>query len=253
MSVEVLGAVRELSLGATFELACMAALDPQGSVHSLVSRFAQSEEAFASLTKAQNRSVGLFDAPSVEIAAVPVAIDSSSQFHQRFTRSLQKSGFARPLDAVLAKALAEMADNVLQHSGERTPAAGIWGYHVEREWMTFAVADLGRGILASLGSNPRYAHLRRSSEALEQAVRCGASRRVDGMAGMGFSALQRNLASYGGQLRFRSGDAALSLGGESGGYRSTPSSSANLRGFQLVVTVDLRKRPQERPVTHSNR
>ena len=72
-------------------------------------------------------------------------------FESRFTAAVRDAGFGKKAMA-LAGAFFEMADNITQHSGisTRQIARGILAYQVEAGKMTFAVGDVGRGVLASL-------------------------------------------------------------------------------------------------------
>jgi hypothetical protein len=109
-------------------------------------------------------------------------------------------------------------------------------YSVGRRTMTFAVADLGRGVLASLRTNPAWAALTSSREALVRAIRDRASRRTSVPKGGGFDQVHRALADLNGVLRFRSGDAALILDGRGRDRQITASDSPAMAGFQISVT-----------------
>lgn len=167
--------------------------------------------------------------------------DPASLFQSRFRRSLEKQGFGKKLSLALSKAMQEMADNVVQHSGsdEEHPAPGLVGYHVEERWMTYAVADIGRGVLASLETNPRWSTLSGSGHALRAAIYQNASRRIGSAGGAGFSEVQKSLADLNGTLRFRSGDACLTLVGRRTARLATLSSNPYLVGFQLAATCCL--------------
>lgn len=161
----------------------------------------------------------------------------------RFRGALQSNGFPTKLAFAITKVFSEVADNVLQHSTdvEGVPALGIWGYHVGQRWMSFAVADTGRGILRSLRSAPKYASLRNTSEALNAAFRQHASRRVATDPGHkgSFSHIEKRLAELNGVLRFRSDDARVTLDGREGRYDTTFAPSPQLPGFQMVATCAL--------------
>ncbi|MFN7141855.1 MAG: hypothetical protein ACK4UN_21250, partial [Limisphaerales bacterium] len=75
-------------------------------------------------------------------------------YESRFVKAAKEHGFGAKADA-LAGALFEMSDNVVQHGAEggALPPKGVIGYHVEEGRLTFAVADVGRGVLASLLSS----------------------------------------------------------------------------------------------------
>lgn len=144
----------------------------------------------------------------------------------------------------------EMADNVVQHSGpdEEHPGAGLVGYHVEESWMTYAVADVGQGVLSSLETNPKWSVLSHSRDALRAAIYQRASRRIESPGGDGFSQVQKSLADLNGALRFRSGDACLTLVGRRCVRQATLSSNPYLAGFQLAVTCCLAMDNSPRPL-----
>ena len=99
-----------------------------------------------------------FDAPRKELWRIRSSADwtddAASLFQGRFKRSLEKHGFGKKLSLALSKAMQEMADNIVQHSGrdEEHPSAGLVAYHVEESWMTYAVADVGRGVSGQPGN-----------------------------------------------------------------------------------------------------
>ncbi|MDO8433844.1 MAG: hypothetical protein Q7S58_15695 [Candidatus Binatus sp.] len=191
------------------------------------------------------KTPGSFDAPRKELWHIRSrsdwADDPAFLFQARFRRSLEKHGFGKKLSLALSKAMQEMADNIIQHSGpdEEHPAVGLVGYHVDGQWMTYAVADVGRGVLASLETNPKWSTLTESGNALRAAVYQRASRRVNSPYGTGFSEVQKSLADLNGTLRFRSGDASLTLVGQRAARQAIFSSNPYLVGFQLAVTCGL--------------
>ena len=206
--------------------------------------FDHARELFAADAAAPNE-LAPFGAPNKELWRIQSrgdwASDRSALFQSRFRRSLEIHSFGKKLSLALSKAMQEMADNVVQHSGpdEEHPALGLVGYHVGKNWMTYAVADIGRGVLASLQTNPTWASLPGSREALRESVCHYASRRADAPHGTGFSEVQKSLADLNGTLRFRTGNACLSLVGRRDARRATISSNPYLVGFQLAVTCSL--------------
>lgn len=128
-----------------------------------------------------------------------------------------------------------MADNVVQHSNLGLQPDAVIGYMVTADAFEFAVADLGRGVLASLRENPLHASLASDAEALRAACTRGASRRTTG-AGTGFADLLRALADLEAWLSFRSGTARLVIDGRgTAERREVVSNSVTLAGFQLSV------------------
>lgn len=114
----------------------------------------------------------------------------------------------------LVGAMGEIADNVLEHS-DAAPT-GFIVFCGRPGSFEFAVADDGIGALASLRSNPEYAHLADEGDALLCALTDGESRfGKAAQRGTGFSTLFRSLANMNASLRFRSGDHALNMAGKS--------------------------------------
>jgi hypothetical protein len=162
-------------------------------------------------------------------------------FESRFTAGLRQAGFGRKSIA-LAGAFFEMADNVTQHSGMSSahPARGILGYHVQPNKMTFAVGDVGRGVLSSLIENPVWSHLQESSDALEAIVRDHASRRIGMGPGNGFLQILKSLADMNGHLVFRSGNGVLTISGKPDMRHATKGSVNFFQGFQLSVSCSVK-------------
>jgi len=131
-----------------------------------------------------------------------------SQCIRDLLNELKANGFPAKLAGALAGAVAEMADNVWQHSQAEAP--GLLAYQVRRRRFAFSVADTGIGVLASLRKNPRYRQLSSSMEAVRAAIEPGVSRFLDG-GGMGFPSLLHALADLWGTARIRSGEAGLSI------------------------------------------
>jgi hypothetical protein len=129
----------------------------------------------------------------------------------------QNVAIARGLDRSLVDgligALIELQDNVYLHS--EASASGMVAYAAAPGVFEFVVADAGIGVLASLTKNPEFAELKDSSEALRVAASDGASR-FDRSTGHGFGIGQlfKALARDAGELRFRSGDHAMSIRGD---------------------------------------
>lgn len=124
------------------------------------------------------------------------------------------AGLPRGLAAGLMGALGELQDNVFEHSGR--PESGLVAYAASDGAFEFVVADTGRGVLASLRDNPDFAGVTDSGAALRVAASDGASRHARSTGhGYGIGQLFRALAHDAAELRFRSGDYALRLWGDS--------------------------------------
>jgi hypothetical protein len=237
----------EFTLPGAIELACSAhtwsptseaaKLINSWSTHSIVLSHAILAFAGGNLPKVER-----WAAPRFELRQIASADDWFSEeavlFQSRFARSLTASGFTRKLAVALSGCFREMVDNVLQHSSpiEGIPAPALAGYHVESGWLTFVVADLGRGVLASLHDNPAWQHLTDSAAALSFALRKGASRRRDMQErDGGLQGMHQALMNHNALIRFRSGDGKLEMDGRSGRHDFVSGKSASLIGTQLTV------------------
>ncbi|WP_031297579.1 hypothetical protein [Sphingobium lactosutens] len=114
------------------------------------------------------------------------------------------------LIAALMGAMVELQDNIYEHSG--APETGMVAYAVTRRSFEFVVADRGVGVLRTLHQNPRYADIADAGVALQEMIKDGVSRFPSEMGrGQGFSQLFRALVGHNAELRFRSGDHALTM------------------------------------------
>lgn len=243
-----------ITLAATLELACCFwtwQRNHSEEASELVRSWSQQnqslEQAINALIYRHWPTTNVLASPLFEICPVPFAADISSDrwtmYEDRFARSLERHGdFGRKLSLALSKALHEMVDNVIQHSSATVnhPALGVVGYHISRRVMTFAVADVGRGVLNSLRTNPRWSSLLDSSQALQLAVSASATRRVgDDHEDGGFERVLEALADLNGLLRFRSGNGLLTIDGRGQARQATSSYSQPMDGLQLSVTCRL--------------
>lgn len=122
----------------------------------------------------------------------------------------KNKGFPVGLVASLAGAMGELQDNVYQHSG--AAHTGLVAYAVTDKSFEFVVADRGMGVLETLRQNPDYAYLSDAGAALTEAIRPGVSRfPASSGRGLGFIQLCKSMVTDRVELRFRSGDHALTL------------------------------------------
>ena len=120
------------------------------------------------------------------------------------------NGVIAPLVASFIGALREMQDNVYEHSG--AACTGLVAYAVNDRSFEFVVSDRGMGVLESLRQNPRHADLPDAGAALKQAIKPGVSRfPAETGRGQGYVQLYRAMVTHRAELRFRSGDHALTL------------------------------------------
>lgn len=240
--------IETVTPGACLEGACWAATGG-GAVRPLIERWSTASPLFptalaALTTTASLPRPGEHDAPERELRRCPSRqelVDLAAgvewkYFLDRFRRSLtERLSLSTPRARGLAGALQEMVDNIIQHAGLGDRPQGVVAYEVSPGHFWFGVADLGRGVLASLRENPAHQSVSTDVQALRAAVTNGASRRP-GPGGTGFAQLVRALADLEGHLTFRSGSARLLLDGRGIGSRvSTFSNSPQMEGFQLSV------------------
>ena len=150
----------------------------------------------------------------------------------------------KPIAQGLIGAMREIEENVHIHS-ERS-ADGIVGYRGTANEFEFVVADSGIGILNSLRASPDYAQLNDAGSALRTALADGQSRlrHLDPGRGYGFRNLFVGLADLNGELRFRSGDHALTIDGTSPSLVTARlSQKVEIAGFLASVVCRL-KPPQ---------
>ena len=240
-------------LGAAFELACAAAGGPP-ELKRAVEQWSRTHDVLLRACRALDGGhddVSMWSWPEMEIAAGPESGDEMATkwglHRDRFGRSLQRR---LRLPGALARAITgaygEMADNVISHAApEGSPAVrAVVGYAVYETSFAFAVADLGRGVLASLReSHPIETH----RSALDAAIRRGVTRRDHFNSGTGFPKLHEALADLAGVLRFRSGDSALTLDGRGASRLPRFSTSPDLPGFQLTVACEMPLVPRPSP------
>jgi hypothetical protein len=153
---------------------------------------------------------------------------------QKALRLQQKANKGK---ARICGAVGEMVDNIFEHSGAlRT---GVVAFLGSSETFEVSVGDAGKGILASLQTNPTFAYLRDAGTAMAVAIKDGNSRYGPGMdRGYGFGTLFRALNTLDAEIRFRSGDYALEISGRSPSLRNPYiSQKSELHGF--VVSVRL--------------
>lgn len=153
-------------------------------------------------------------------------------------------GFPIATAQCLTAAIREMESNVYEHSGRAQ--TGIIAFQAGAEGFEFVVADSGFGILETLREAPEFAGLNDHGRALHAALQEGVSRygRESGH-GMGFRDLFRGLSNLNADLRFRSGDHALTISGPRPELKSAQlSQKSPFQGFLVSVHC--------RHVRHSN-
>jgi hypothetical protein len=190
---------------------------PDQNVDSPLGRSLCSIQSELGLSVAGPRKTTVKDVSPREFEFTTISDESDTlgsdweNFLQRFERSAKEVGFSGESALNLQSALDEMATNAVIHSRARLPA--LVGYTVANNLAVFSVADVGRGIVASLTSNPKYAHLVEPVDAIGKALQTGVTCRIDDDGGFGFSTIFKALAESWGQLRFRSGNGCITMDG----------------------------------------
>lgn len=120
---------------------------------------------------------------------------------------LRQMTLERDVIAGLEWSINEITDNVLNHA--QCPDGGIVQVSTFRETrkVGFAVADTGRGILASLREGHR--HLRTDAQAIAEAIKAGVTRDPEAGQGNGLAGSMRIATMSGGFMELTSGSAHL--------------------------------------------
>ena len=238
------------SIGAIVELACIRK-HCIPAVQSLLNAWAKSslilEEAFTVFDQAKYPSCNnMWAVRNLEF--FPIVGQNWAEkikyhpFESRFCKAAKASGFGEMADA-LAGALFEMADNVVQHSGNSLANAspGLIGYYVSDGHIAFAVGDAGRGGLASLKENPTWVALPDSKAGLLAIIKQSASRRVGFGDGEGFKQVFRSLVDFNGIVELHSYDGRIKLTQSPAGREAGSQFIGSWPGFQLSVNCSLTK------------
>jgi anti-sigma regulatory factor (Ser/Thr protein kinase) len=135
------------------------------------------------------------------------------EFVIRYERSTMGCGFSKAVAMKLHAALYELAENSIIHSAASTSA--LVGYRVLPGVSQFCIADVGIGVLESLRQCSDFSHLNTHIEGLRLALHDGVSRFGKGRGGLGFGHVFKSLAEQWGSLRFRSGEACITMDGNS--------------------------------------
>ncbi|MFX0138583.1 MAG: hypothetical protein ACFFDN_33375, partial [Candidatus Hodarchaeota archaeon] len=177
-----------------------------------------------------------------EIYPIPKGVEFSEiqweDFQRRFERRMRENGFPSKLANAITGAMAEMADNVEQHS--ESTIRGLVGFEVSHGRATYTVVDVGVGVFNSLRTNPKFINLRTAVDAIFKALHSKVSRFGSTHRGLGFDTIFRSLADLNGCLRFRSDDGCVSFDGRSVNLRKVKKSFVPFRkGFQLTISCSL--------------
>ena len=162
-------------------------------------------------------------------------------FQDDFRGALVESGMDRSYANALSGALIELASNAIEHSASLVSPLAC--FEVSTNFWCFGVADVGRGVLASIRENPSYAGLRTSAEALSTVLRDGVSRTGQPGRGDGFRRVFKALVDRRATIRFRSEGAAGWWEGESPTAQTITLKSlpVSRRGFYIRISGPLRR------------
>lgn len=136
--------------------------------------------------------------------------ENLTEFLMRAKRTcIRVSGVPRDVAGQLIAAMRELENNIHEHA--QAAETGFVAYYAEPSVFEFVVADLGVGIRHSLHG---YEEFPDDGKALVAALTDGVSRHgVGRQRGYGFRPIFKGLANLYGQLRFRSGDFAVTIDG----------------------------------------
>lgn len=133
------------------------------------------------------------------------------QYLIRYERSSIDAGFSKAVAIKLHAALHELAENSVIHAASSTDT--MVGYRVMPQISQFCVVDVGIGVLNSLKQCSDFSDFNTHVEGLRMALHDGVSRFGAGRGGFGFSRVFKSLAEQWGTLRFRSGEACITMDG----------------------------------------
>ncbi|MPZ35270.1 MAG: hypothetical protein GEV13_30570 [Rhodospirillales bacterium] len=158
-------------------------------------------------------------------------------------RAAVETGIATDWAAQMAAAIGEFHSNIVEHSGARE--SGFVSFFGSPGIFEFVASDCGVGLLATLREAPENHGLCRHDNALRLALADGASRYGNDQGrGYGFRPLFVGLANREAALRFRSGDACLTIDGTGPTLaRSQLGRKVAIGGFFISVSCRVSARP----------
>jgi hypothetical protein len=171
---------------------------------------------------------------AIRLSAEPMTGTEWTRLSIATKRAARSAGFSEAVAGQLSVAVDEVASNIYEHS--QAPDTGLLAFKSTPGVFEFVVADQGVGALATLRTNLDFSGLASAREALPLVMREGCSRFRNGDRGNGFKNLFRGLANHKGALRFRSGDAAVLIDGQSPSpIRPKIKPKVEYRGFFAAV------------------
>ena len=158
-----------------------------------------------------------------------------TSFGLRCQQAATRAGFARSTAAQLIGAIGELRSNIHEHS--QAEESGLIVYSATKERFEFSISDHGIGVMASLNWRMQRQVAEDHGEALRLVLTEGVSRYGSKVGrGYGFRPLFVGLANLHGTLRFRSGDHALTINGDTPTLmKAQIAEKAKIRGFVITV------------------
>lgn len=167
---------------------------------------------------------------------VNVVRGSWDQWTVHAENTAKAHGLNAQLVASLMGAMVEIQDNVYEHSD--APETGLVAFAITSASFEFVVADSGVGVLRTLRQNSQFSGIQDSGAALQEVIKDGVSRfPSESGRGHGFNQLFRALVGCNAEIRFRSGDHALTMRPTSDALhgKSTLAQLAPLNGLTVSV------------------
>jgi hypothetical protein len=204
---------RPVRLGPLAEFAILKAQGKLGA--NADDSVAQVTPLWSMLTTQQANTIVEFPghAGCLRLGSQPVAETELTRLSILTKRSACAAGFDDRTASQLSAAVGELLSNIVEHS--EASHTGLVAFQASDGCFEFVAADQGVGALATLRRNPRFAVLASDREALPRVLQHGCSRYETPGRGAGFDDMFRGLANHNGNLRFRSGDAAVLIDGAS--------------------------------------
>ena len=157
------------------------------------------------------------------------------------------AGLPAAASGQLVAAMEELENNIHEHAS--APDTGILAYRAEPGVFEFVCGDRGMGILKSLRRHVAHAGLLDEGKALEAALSDGVSRYGSNTNhGYGFRPIFTGPVNLHGELRFRSGDHAITMDGTGPALATSRiSQKAPIAGFFASVRCHVKKRRKDTP------
>ncbi len=250
-----------VSLAGIFELACSWHLeDPASVARESLEDFGKRFPSFAHCLRQIDLATSghsifspqVIDGSATQIYGLRKDDDYTGKawatFMLAFRRQLTDAGFDRGFAYALSQVFTEFAQNVPDHSAADSSRQSIAlvGFQIRDGEVDFGVADVGRGMLESLQSSPRWAKLKTSSEAVRAVIYDHATRKFEHAEGGGFKETLQAFVDHNCELRLSTGSANSVVGQVDGKRQLRTTAVSDLPGVRVVATCFLRQHPLEK-------